>query len=67
MQPFRSFHTAERTIEGGEAAHTVRKGRLKIRPLAEDTASQYHLPKRAVLTRGVFYERSISRPRCRRP
>jgi transposase-like protein len=29
MQCFRSFHTAERTIEGVEAAHTMRKGQVK--------------------------------------
>ena len=29
MQCFRSFHTAERTIEGVEAAHMLRKGQLK--------------------------------------
>ena len=29
MQCFRSFHTAERTIEGVEAAHMLRKGQVK--------------------------------------
>jgi transposase, IS6 family len=29
MQCFRSFHTAERTIEGVEAAHMMRKGQVK--------------------------------------
>ena len=29
MQCFRSFHTAERTIEGIEAAHMMSKGRVK--------------------------------------
>lgn len=29
MQTFRSFHTAERTIESIEAAHMMRKGQLK--------------------------------------
>ncbi len=29
MQCFRSFHTAERTLEGSEAAHMMRKGYLK--------------------------------------
>ena len=29
MQCFRSFHTAERTLEGVEAAHMMRKGRSK--------------------------------------
>lgn len=29
MQCFRSFHTAERTIEGVEAAHIMRKGQVK--------------------------------------
>ena len=29
MQCFRSFHTAERTIEGMEAAHMKRKGQIK--------------------------------------
>jgi hypothetical protein len=29
MQCFRSFHTAERTIEGVEAVHMMRKGRIK--------------------------------------
>ena len=29
MQCFRSFHTAERTLEGVEAMHMVRKGQVK--------------------------------------
>jgi len=29
MQCFRSFHTAERTIEGVEAMHMIRKGQVK--------------------------------------
>jgi IS6 family transposase len=29
MQCFRSFHTAERTIEGIEAAHMTKKGQVK--------------------------------------
>lgn len=29
MQCFRSFRTAERTIEGVEAAHMMRKGQVK--------------------------------------
>ena len=29
MQCFRSFHTAERTLEGVEAAHMLRKGQVK--------------------------------------
>ena len=29
MQCFRSFHTAERTLEGVEAMHMMRKGRVK--------------------------------------
>jgi transposase-like protein len=29
MRCFRSFHTAERTIEGIAAAHMVRKGQIK--------------------------------------
>jgi transposase-like protein len=29
MQCFRTFHTAERTIEGIEAAHMMRKGQVK--------------------------------------
>lgn len=29
MQCFRSFHTAERTIEGVEALHMLRKGQVK--------------------------------------
>jgi hypothetical protein len=29
MQCFRSFHTAERAIEGVEAMHMIRKGQLK--------------------------------------
>jgi IS6 family transposase len=29
MQCFRSFHTAERTIEGVESAHMMRKGQVK--------------------------------------
>ena len=29
MQTFRSFNTAERTIEGIEALHMIRKGQVK--------------------------------------
>ncbi len=29
MQVFRSFHTAERTLEGIEALHMMRKGQVK--------------------------------------
>lgn len=29
MRCFRSFHTAERTIEGAEAMHVMRKGRVR--------------------------------------
>jgi transposase-like protein len=29
MQCFRSFHTAERTLEGVESMHMMRKGRVK--------------------------------------
>ena len=29
MQCFRSFHTAEKTLEGIETAHMMRKGQLK--------------------------------------
>ncbi len=29
MQCFRSFHTAERTIEGIEAMHMIHKGQVK--------------------------------------
>jgi transposase, IS6 family len=29
MQCFRSFHTAERTLEGVEALHIMRKGQVK--------------------------------------
>ena len=29
MQCFRSFHTAERTLEGIEAMHVMRKGQVK--------------------------------------
>jgi transposase-like protein len=29
MQCFRSFHTAERTLEGVEAMHVMRKGQVK--------------------------------------
>jgi transposase-like protein len=39
MQCFRSFHTAERTIEGVEAAHMMRKGQLK-RISGEDVVGQ---------------------------
>jgi hypothetical protein len=39
MQCFRSFHTAERTIEGIEAAHRMRKGQVK-RLGGRDTAGQ---------------------------
>jgi transposase-like protein len=39
MQCFRSFHTAERTIEGVEAAHMMRKGQVK-RLDGRDSAGQ---------------------------
>lgn len=39
MQCFRSFHTAERTLEGIEAAHMMRKGQVK-RPDGRDTVGQ---------------------------
>lgn len=39
MQCFRSFHTAERTIEGAEAAHMMRKGQVK-RLSGRDSAGQ---------------------------
>ncbi len=29
MQCFRSFHTAERTLEGVEAAHMMKKGQVR--------------------------------------
>ena len=39
MQCFRSFHTAERTLEGAESMHMVRKGRVK-RLDGRDSAGQ---------------------------
>jgi IS6 family transposase len=39
MQRFPTFHTAERTLEGGEAAHMMRKGQLKSIN-GEDVAGQ---------------------------
>ncbi|HYY97059.1 MAG TPA: DDE-type integrase/transposase/recombinase, partial [Pyrinomonadaceae bacterium] len=39
MQCFRSFHTAERMIEGVEAAHMMRKGQIK-RLDGRDSAGQ---------------------------
>jgi len=39
MQCFRSFHTAERAIEGTEALHMMRKGQLK-RIGGEDVVGQ---------------------------
>jgi hypothetical protein len=39
MQCFRSFHTAERTLEGVEAAHMMRKGQVK-RSDGRDSAGQ---------------------------
>jgi transposase-like protein len=39
MQCFRSFHTAERTLEGIEASHMMRKGQVK-RLDGRDTAAQ---------------------------
>jgi IS6 family transposase len=39
MQCFRSFHTAERTIEGVEALHMLRKGQVK-RLDSRDAAGQ---------------------------
>jgi IS6 family transposase len=46
-QCFRSFHTAERTIEGIEAAHMMRKGQVK-RLDGRDAAGQ------AKLVAGLF-------------
>jgi IS6 family transposase len=39
MQCFRTFHTAERTLEGVEAAHMMRKGQIK-RLDGRDSAAQ---------------------------
>ena len=39
MQCFRSFHTAERTIEGVEVEHMMRKGQIK-RVDGRDAAGQ---------------------------
>lgn len=39
MQCFRTFHTAERTIEGIEAAHMMAKGQVK-RLGGKDAAGQ---------------------------
>lgn len=39
MQCFRSFHTAERTIEGIETMHLMRQGRVK-RLEGRDAAGQ---------------------------
>jgi len=39
MQCFRSFHTAERTLEGFEALHMLRKGQVK-RLDGRDSAQQ---------------------------
>lgn len=39
VQCFRSFHTAERTLEGIEAAHMMKKGQLK-RISGEDVVGQ---------------------------
>jgi transposase-like protein len=39
MQCFRSFHTAERTLEGVEALHMMRKGQIK-RLDGRDSAAQ---------------------------
>lgn len=39
MQCFRTFHTAERTLEGVEAAHMMRKGQVK-RLDGRDSAGQ---------------------------
>jgi IS6 family transposase len=39
MQCFRSFHTAERTLEGIESMHMMRKGQVK-RLDGRDTAGQ---------------------------
>jgi transposase-like protein len=39
MQVFRSFHTAERTLEGVEALHLMRKGQIK-RLDGRDSAAQ---------------------------
>jgi IS6 family transposase len=39
MQCFRPFHTAERTLEGVEAAHMMRKGRVKRLGLMSKTSA----------------------------
>jgi len=39
MQCFRTFHTAERTLEGVESLHMMRKGQLK-RISGEDVVGQ---------------------------
>ncbi len=39
MQTFRSFHTAERTLEGVEAMHMMRKGQVK-RSAGDDAMGQ---------------------------
>ena len=39
MQCFRSFHTAERTLEGVEALHMIHKGQVK-RLNSKDAAGQ---------------------------
>jgi transposase-like protein len=39
MQCFRSFYTAERTLEGIEASHMIKKGQLK-RISGEDVGGQ---------------------------
>ncbi|MBA3714999.1 MAG: IS6 family transposase [Pyrinomonadaceae bacterium] len=45
MQCFRSFHTAERTLEGVEALHMLRKGQVK-RLSSEDVAGQAQFVQR---------------------
>lgn len=45
MQCFRSFHTAEWTLEGIEASHMMRKGQLK-RIGGEDVVGQAKLVER---------------------
>lgn len=48
MQCFRSFHTTERTIEGVEAMHMIRKGQV------EGQVNQLKLLKREVYGRAKF-------------
>ena len=56
MQCFRSFHTAERAIEGVEALHILRKGQLK-RVGGKDVVGQVRARREPLPDRCIRQER----------